>query len=427
MRQSGICLYADAVSYAHVKTGQDGRAVLEAKSFPKDYKPSAEKLTLVIPRNEVHLRYLDFPSVNETEIRKMLAFEAADIFPFKPEEMIVDCALAGESANGYSRVMLWAVLKDAVAQKLSRLKELGAVPDAITVSAVSLFNQAVRVYHDDKGYLLVYVDAGAAEILYIKNKRLELSRAILAAAGTPAQESTQEEIARVVGQTIAVLADQEQPLDELIVGGASEAAGLAGALEEKLRRPVRLDTSLTSLGGLAVPGGIRINLLPQETRQQKDKALRVKAMVYFAALVLLNISLLGNIVFVRLKAKVEYLELLKKEIKRINAPATALQQKMLKAQALQKYVFSGRQMLNVFAELYRAAPEGILLTSLDISQEKDAGKLVMAGQSRDSESVLKFADNLKGSALVKKADVTYITKRNLAGSQIADFEIRAEF
>jgi len=427
VRQSGICLYADAVSYAHVKTGQDGRAVLEAKSFPKDYKPSAEKLTLVIPRNEVHLRYLDFPSVNETEIRKMLAFEAADIFPFKPEEMIVDCALAGESANGYSRVMLWAVLKDAVAQKLSRLKELGAVPDAITVSAVSLFNQAVRVYHDDKGYLLVYVDAGAAEILYIKNKRLELSRAILAAAGTPAQESTQEEIARVVGQTIAVLADQEQPLDELIVGGASEAAGLAGALEEKLRRPVRLDTSLTSLGGLAVPGGIRINLLPQETRQQKDKALRVKAMVYFAALVLLNISLLGNIVFVRLKAKVEYLELLKKEIKRINAPATALQQKMLKAQALQKYVFSGRQMLNVFAELYRAAPEGILLTSLDISQEKDAGKLVMAGQSRDSESVLKFADNLKGSALVKKADVTYITKRNLAGSQIADFEIRAEF
>jgi len=51
----------------------------------------------------------------------------------------------------------------------------------------------------------------------------------------------------------------------------------------------------------------------------------------------------------------------------------------------------------------------------------------MVGQAPGSEAVLKFANAMKAGGFIKKAQVSYITKRSVAGGQLVDFEIRAGF
>jgi hypothetical protein len=118
---------------------------------------------------------------------------------------------------------------------------------------------------------------------------------------------------------------------------------------------------------------------------------------------------------------------LKSELKKIDSKASALQKKMTKARTLKAYVNSGRLKLGLLAEIYRFAPEGIFLSSLDIGGNKGQGVIILIGQGPDSESVLKFAGSLKTSAFINKTDVSYINKRKIVGQEAVDFEIRAGF
>jgi len=127
------------------------------------------------------------------------------------------------------------------------------------------------------------------------------------------------------------------------------------------------------------------------------------------------------------KAQDAYVRALKSEISKIEEKAQSVQKKMRKAQILLEYSASGRTILGILSELYRAAPAGVTLSSLDISGKSPQGVVLLVGQAPSSETVLKFANTMKAGNIIKKTDVNYITKRNIAASQLVDFEIRANF
>jgi Tfp pilus assembly protein PilN len=111
---------------------------------------------------------------------------------------------------------------------------------------------------------------------------------------------------------------------------------------------------------------------------------------------------------------------------------------MLKVEVLHNYLNSGKITLNILSELYRIAPDGLFLTSLAISANKPQGamvligqakgnQMVLIGQAKDNQTVLKFANALKISGLITKADVNYITKRKVSAQEMVDFELKAAF
>ena len=128
-----------------------------------------------------------------------------------------------------------------------------------------------------------------------------------------------------------------------------------------------------------------------------------------------------------MRGKEEYLSVLNSEIKKIDTQAFALEKKMVKIQIVRDHLDSGRLKLALLSGLYRLAPDGLYLNSLDISGQKSAGTMILTGKAPDSETVLKFGNALKNSALITKTDVTYITKKKTALEQTVDFEIRSNF
>jgi len=190
------------------------------------------------------------------------------------------------------------------------------------------------------------------------------------------------------------------------------------------------NSAVAVVKGLSVmhkSGNLAVELLPQEYRERKNRQLHKRALVYFVTLLILNGAIIANIVFMKVKAQDTYLRILTKEIAAIEKDAQAVQKKMRTSQILLESSASGKLMLGLLSELYRVAPDGIVLSSLDISGKSPQGSIIMVGQAPGSEAVLKFANAMKAGGFIKKAQVSYITKRSVAGGQLVDFEIRAGF
>jgi len=158
-----------------------------------------------------------------------------------------------------------------------------------------------------------------------------------------------------------------------------------------------------------------------------DLGRRKKSVLYFITLLLLNISLLANLAFLNIRERREYLSLLKAEIRKIESQALLLERKLLRTQILQDYRNSGKLSVGLLAELYRVAPSGMQLTSLEMRGQSPEGLLVLIGQAQDTQSVLNFAALIKESYLINQADVNHITKRRFGSEEVVDFEIRCTF
>ena len=396
------------------------------KNFLKQNKINPDYLILGIPRTRVSIKFLTLPTSDDHEIKQMVVLKFNHLFPYEPEKLIFDYTVIHKDANGYSEVMLIAAQKEAIAKQMSLLKKAGLIPDIIDLSTVSLCSQFFKLAMKSANYLLMHCDDSFAELIHISGQKVNFSRGVAFSY----QESN-ENIINAIHFTAATLKDKGSPVDQIILCGEGlNLESFALKIKEKSEYKVRIDNTLRVTNGFLERNNgetLKINLLPKEFEIHKMKIKKRRAIAYFAALALLNLSLAANLISLKMREKEEYLSVLNSEIKKIDTQASALQEIMVKVQIVRDHLDSGRLKLALLSGLYRLAPDGLYLTSLDISGQKSAGTMIVTGKAPDSATVLKFGNALKNFALITKTDVTYITKKKTALEQTVDFEIRSNF
>lgn len=411
------------LSIALLKKEEIPRAL---KTFIKENKIIPEYLILGMPRTKVTVKYLTLPTLNDKEINQMIELKLDNLFPYKPEELTYDYSITHKGTDG-SRVMLVAALKEAILSQVSTLRLAGLIPDAINISTISLFNQFYAQKRPPNNYLLINFDDSFMEMILISEGRLNFSRGIK--LRNPPET---REVIKIVGQNITILRDKGNLIHNIIISGRGmDLKDFAKHLEESLPYKTEVNDSFSVLKGLTAKingNPLSINLLPGELKIQKRNINRKRTLILFSTLVLLNLSLVANIFFYRVKVRQEYSYLLKSGIQKISLQTSELQEKMTKVGMLKEYMNSGRLTLGLMTELYRVSPEGISLSTLNISHQKSLGSMILTGQAKDSETIFKFADALKKSVLIKNANVHNITQvKSEATEKIINFEIRANF
>lgn len=394
------------------------------KSLLRKCRVSREHLTLGVPRIRAAVRYLTLPSHNDEEINRMAEYELYTLFPCKPQDLIYSYSVIDKRPDGYSRVMLVAAPKEDVLGRISTLSSAGITPEAITISSAALFNQFHRQKRPQGDYLLINLDDGFMELLLISGGKLNFSRGVR--VKNPAEI---KDLAGSVEENIAILKNNGNSVNSIILSGSGSDL-LAGELRNSLPYSVEIDRSLSVLKGLEQGinnCALKINLLPEELKARVIKEKRKRSVFLFFALLLLNLSLCANIVFQRTKARREYLYALNSRIGEIIPQASALEGKKLKARIMKRGINSGRVILGLLAEIYRAAPEEMSFNTLAVSRQKEPGVMVVTGQAAGPERVLKFANALKESDLIKNADVANIARLKPPRERGVSFELRAEF
>lgn len=396
-------------------------------AFLKENKITPENPVLCLPRSQISIKYLSLPASDDAEIKKMLEYELNNLFPLKPEELIVDYQITQKEPKGYSDLILFAAPKEAVLNQILTLKRAGIVLDAINISTVSLFNQFCLKNKPPANYLIVYFEHALMEIIFISKNKLLFSREISAK-----QNTGKTDLIKAVRLAADILKDKGHLIDKISVGGSSwDLEDFAKELENTLGSKATVDNTLRILDGLTISdneNALRVNLLPQEIKLNKEKNRKKRLALYLCALLLLNLSLAANIAYLNLKAKQEYLYQLKSEIRKIEAPASELKKKKLSVVMLKNYLNSNRLALKLMSELYRVAPEKINLSVLDIVIRNASAVMTVSGQAKDSGTALKFSNAIKNSGAFKNADVKYIKKISASSQeQTVDFEINCGF
>lgn len=396
------------------------------KAFIKANHIRTNRFILGIPRTEFCVRSLSLPTLKDDEIKHMVDHEVTHLFPVKPEELVYDHVLIDKASDGYSRVMLFAAQSSAVRGACETLKQAHIIPEAVSISTLSLYEQFLQQMRPPTGYLVVYQARSWLELLHISENKLTFTRAFPIKENKPL-----DSLLRSVEITARILKDTGYRIDTIILSAEKGVPldDFSGAISRTLRCAVEIDCSLSPIEGALGESKKEkrsLNIIPQEYSKTRRLLESKRALAYLAVLLSVNFVLAANITFTKLKVRRQYLHWLSEEIKRIDDPASLIRQKIQNTQAIEDYLVSGRLSLAVLSGIYTAAPSGMELNVLEINHTgAGTGSVITGGSAPDQAQVINFAEALKKTPFITGAGVVYIRKKS--DTQKTEFQIKAEF
>jgi hypothetical protein len=378
-------------------------------------------LLVVVGRQQVILKEIRYPKSTPTQEPALVRFQAAKELTEPAEQLVMDYVrLEQPGSNSEQRALLLAARKEQVASwkalcRAAGLKLLALTPRAFGLAACLPARSSAA-------------EEGASAILGVTDDWSEFciarGRALLYARPLPpGQSGTLDEVRR----NLALYAGQSQavPVGALYV--AEDRPAALGPLQEALAIPVQpldplagaepppaavaMPAGFAGAAGLvrlwAERGGVPVNFAaPKEPKPETDtgrrKALRVAGL---AALGLIGLLFLGNLVLAAKRAEVEAL---KSELDDVEAVLKSLEPDKERYDKLNEWYKTAVPVVDELYDLTARFPfkDGIRLTSLEIGP--------MPGSSRSATGRPAVAKAGAG-----KAKVEYTMRMVLIGQVAA--------
>ncbi len=224
------------------------------------------------------IRYVDLPRMPLEDLRKSYIFELDKYFPFDPKSIYTDCSILDpEGKDKKMLVLLAAVKKEMVDERLKLFKEAGLELNRVTLNSIAMANAFNRlgpqVTASGKAKAVLDIGGSASCLMIFKESSprfardifvgsQELTKKIANALGVDATQA--EAIKRQPGEKLAqVIEACEMPINNLITeirlsmdyfmtekniqvdelflgGGGSLLKGIEGVFEKNLGLPVKI-------------------------------------------------------------------------------------------------------------------------------------------------------------------------------------------
>ncbi|HOW43117.1 MAG TPA: type IV pilus assembly protein PilM [Candidatus Omnitrophota bacterium] len=130
------------------------------------------------------IRYVDFPKLKSEELKQSLKFEAQKYIPFPAADVNIDgCILRDDLPDNKMRVLLAAVKKDLLEQRLKLLRSVGLDVNVVEIDSISLINAFNFNYADDetvknKSIALLNIGSATSNLNILDQGQPALSRDI---------------------------------------------------------------------------------------------------------------------------------------------------------------------------------------------------------------------------------------------------------
>ena len=130
------------------------------------------------------IRYIDFPRMSQFELKQALKFEAQKYMPFPVAEVCLDaCILREDLPDNKMRVLLAAVKKEFLSQKLKVLSDAGLDVNIVDIDSLALINAFNYNYSGEeslknKAIALLNIGSATSNLNILENYLPSLSRDI---------------------------------------------------------------------------------------------------------------------------------------------------------------------------------------------------------------------------------------------------------
>jgi len=154
------------------------------------------------------LRYLDMPRMSLDDLRKSFVFDLDKYLPFEPQSIYTDCAILDpESKDKKMFVLLAAVKKEMVDERLKLFKEAGLELDRLTLNSIAMANAfkclgpAVSVPANAQAVL--DIGNSISSLMIFKNSSMRFARDIFVGS---------QELTKQIANTLGVSESQAETI-----------------------------------------------------------------------------------------------------------------------------------------------------------------------------------------------------------------------
>jgi len=262
-------------------TGNDTKSSL--KKIKERLHINDQLLACAVSGKGTLIRYVDLPRMPLDDLRKSYIYELDKYFPFDPKTIYTDCSILDpESKDKKMLVLMVAVKKEMVDDRLKLFKEEGFELDRVTINSVAMANAfsslGPQVTASGRAKAVLDIGGSASCLMIFKDSSLRFARDIFVGS----QELTKK-IANALNVDAAqaealkrqpgdkgpqVIEACEMPINNLISeirlsmdyfmtekntqvdeiflsGGGSLLKGIEGVFEKNLNLPVKVWNPLT--------------------------------------------------------------------------------------------------------------------------------------------------------------------------------------
>ena len=129
----------------------------EIREFWSSHSFKGKSVILGVANSRVVVRLLDFPRMEEADLKSAITFEAQEHIPMPLDEAILDYVVLGPQAEGsdLDRILVVAAHRDMIGGYTAALRDGGLKPAGIDVKALALTRSALPDTFFDEGATLL--------------------------------------------------------------------------------------------------------------------------------------------------------------------------------------------------------------------------------------------------------------------------------
>lgn len=370
---------------------------------------------IVIPRHSVIVRFIDIPSMDEAEIRRMVEFQAIKEIPYPKEEMIFGCRNLGSYRDGFSSLML-VVAKREMIERVMRENDLkGLKVEGIRLHSelLYLFLLKKQVLKQDKANLIIHIGRDESEIMIADKTRPVFSR------GFKNSDRFFEEIDRSIH---VYKRDKLNPeIENIVIAHPSDVdiKTIRPHTKEHFSIPVDFHEYADDLTDAGLSA--EIDLLPQEFTDKNTKQQKRQGLIITYSLIGFIIILFFASVFFKIHEKNKLLGMLSARVEEIQSRTGDLDELLKKITIAKKHRDEGSFIIDILKESRNLIPADISLTGMSYDGKK---AITYKGISKDTSNVFSFVKKLEKSELFNSVEIKHTTKKRVKGKEITDFNIQ---
>lgn len=376
-----------------------------------------ENKILVIPRHLVFVKFIDIPSVDESEIEKMAEFQAIKEIPRPKEDLIISYRNLGSYKEGFSSVMLAIANKQMIQDRIHEKELVNIKIQSIRLHTELLYLFLLKkgVITKDKVSFIIHIGKEHSEIMIVDKTRPIFSR------GFKNSERFLEEIDRSV---LAYERDKNNPeIENIVVTYASDIdiEDARPLIKEHFRIPVSFYGYSEDLTTIDLPA--EIDLLPREIGDKTKKLQKRRELVVTFSLIGFIIILFSALVYFKIYEKNRFLNILSLRIAEMQSEIERLNSFLRKTEIAKNHREQGRFIIEILKQSYILIPGNISITGLEYNGKES---IFYKGTSEDMSAIFAFAKRLEKSKYFIRVEVKYATKKKVKGKELTDFNIQCQ-
>ena len=376
-----------------------------------------DRKVLVIPRHLVFLKFIDVPSLEDSEIEKMAEYQALKEIPHPKEEVVISYRNLGSFKNGFSSLMLAVAGKDMIQKRIQGLQSSGAKVEGIRLHSELLYLYLLKkgIIVSDKVSFIVYIGVEDSEVMIVNRGRIVFSR------GFKNNEKFFDEVDR---STMAYQRYKDNDaIENVIVAYPSDVdmKDVREYIKGHFSAPVTFHECSRDLTESSFSA--RIDLLPKEVSRRKTKLQKRQESIVTYSLLGVFIVLFFAFFSFKMYEKKKFVDILSVKIQNAQSQVRGLDVYLKKTDVVKKHIERGRFIVELLERSYLLIPSDIAISGLDYNG-KDS--VFYKGTSKGTQEVFALVKKLEGLKYFSKVEVKHATKKKVRGEEFTDFNIQCQ-